>query len=93
LILVLKELNGYHFVLIAALCSKQTVTLVFWLCAGNDRLDVISLGGGHARLCGILRRGTWIHTLDDHSGAILSRTTAQCHGHCGAGQLDGQFRS
>lgn len=64
---------------------------VFWLCAGNDRLDVLSIGGGHPRLCGILRCGTRIDTLDDHRRALLPGTPAQRHGHCRFGQLDGQL--
>lgn len=64
---------------------------VFWLCAGNDRLDVLPLGGGHPWLCGLLRRRPWLHTVDDNGGTVLAGSPAQCHGHCGAGQLDGQL--
>lgn len=64
---------------------------VFWLCAGNDRLDVLSICGRYIGLCCVLCRGTRLHTLDDNGGALLPRTTAQRHGHCRAGQLDGQL--
>lgn len=64
---------------------------VFWLRAGNDRLDVVSIGDSDAQLRGILRGGAGLHTLDDHGGTVLSRSEARRHVYCRAGQLDGEF--
>lgn len=47
--------------------------------------------GRHIDLCAIFRRGTRLHSLDDHGGAFQSRTTSGSHVYCGTCQLVGQF--
>lgn len=66
---------------------------VLWLCAGNDRLDELPVGGFHSQLRGVLRCRTWLHPVDDHRRTVLAGTQAQCHGNSSTSQLDGQFRS
>lgn len=56
-----------------------TLIGVFWLCTGNDRLDVILIRGFNIMFCEILRCGTWIHTMDDHCRTFLARTSSSCH--------------
>lgn len=65
---------------------------IFWVRAGNDRLDVVPVGGVDALLRQVLRRGARLHTVDDHCRAVLARTPARRHVHCRPGQLDRQFR-
>nr|CAH7753754.1 unnamed protein product [Callosobruchus chinensis] len=59
---------------------------------GNDRLDVLSVGGVHAVLRKVLRRGAWQHPVDDHRRAVLPGPQARRHEHRRAGQLDRQLR-
>lgn len=66
---------------------------VFWLCTGNDRLDVVSVGGVHARLCCILCCWTRLHTVDDYGGIVLARTQTQRDGDRCTSQLDGELCS
>lgn len=47
---------------------------VFWLCAGNDRLDVLPLSGFNVVIRSILRNGSRKHTVDDHCRTIFTRT-------------------
>lgn len=64
---------------------------VFWLCTGNDRLDVISLRGVNARLCSLLCRRTRLYTMDDNGGIVLSRPKTQRDGYSCTSQLDGEL--
>lgn len=64
---------------------------VFWLCAGNDRLDVLLIGDISIGIRGLLCGWPGLHTLDDHGRAIFSRTPAQCYGHSCFSQLDGKL--
>lgn len=64
---------------------------VFWLCTGNDWLDVLPIGRVHPGLCGLLCGGARLNTLDDNGGTVLARSKTQCHGNSSIGQLDGQF--
>lgn len=61
---------------------------VLRLCAGNDRLDVLSLGDIDPELRGVLRRRTRFYTMDDHGRAILARPQTRRHVHRGSRQLD-----
>lgn len=62
---------------------------VFWLCAGNDRLDVVHLSGVYSMFRYVLCRGARIYPLDDHGGIILARSQTRRHVHRGPRQLDG----
>lgn len=65
---------------------------VFWLCAGNDRLDVLPVGDLDPGVRRFLRRWTWVDTVDDNGRAVLAGSTSQRHGNCGPGELERQFR-
>lgn len=62
---------------------------VLRLCAGNDRLDVLSVSGVDTKLRRVLRGRTRIDTLDDHGGTVLARSQTGRHVHRGSRQLDG----
>lgn len=47
---------------------------VFWLCTGNDRLDVLPICGVRVGVCYVLCRRTRLNTMDDHCGIVLTRT-------------------
>lgn len=64
---------------------------IFWLRTGNDRLDVLPLGGVDVKFRCVLRRRTGLDPLDDNGRAVLARATSGRHVHRGARQLDGQF--
>lgn len=64
---------------------------VFWLRAGDDRLDVVPVRRVHAELRGLLRRGARFDPLDDHGRAVLAGASARRHVDSGARQLDGQL--
>lgn len=65
---------------------------VFWLCAGNDRLDVLPVGRVNAGLRRVLRRRTGLDTVDDNCRTLLPGTAAERDGDRGAGELDGELR-
>lgn len=78
--------------------SKHSRTLslphcigVFWLCTGNDRLDVLLVGDINASICRIFRCWPWLNTMDDNRRTILAGSTAKCNGHRRIGELDGKF--
>lgn len=62
---------------------------VFRVCAGNDRLDELPVGGVHAQLRCVLRGGARVHPVADHGRAVLAGAAPQRDGHRGIGQLDG----
>lgn len=64
---------------------------VFWLRAGDDRLDVIPLRGFDPQFRGLLRRRTWLNSLDDNRGTVFTRTPSCCHVDCCTGELDGKL--
>lgn len=66
---------------------------VFWLCAGNDRLDVLPVGDLDPGVRRVLRRRTGIYSVDDNGRAVLAGPSPERHGNCGAGELERQFRS
>lgn len=66
---------------------------VFWLCAGDDRLDELPVGSVNAEFRGVLCGGTWLHPLANHGRAVLARAAPQRHGDRGPSQLDGKLRS
>lgn len=53
---------------------------VFRVCAGNDRLDELSIGGVHAQFRGILRRGPRLHSVADHRRAVLAGAATERDG-------------
>lgn len=64
---------------------------VFRLCAGDDRLDVLPVGGLDPQLRDVLRRRPGLDTLDDNRRAVLAGAPASRHVHRRARQLDGQL--
>ena len=64
---------------------------VFWLRAGNDRLDVVPVGRLDSELRRVLRGGAGLDTLDDHGRAVLPGPKARRHVHRSPRQLDGQL--
>lgn len=64
---------------------------VLWLCAGNDWLDVLPIGDIDAWLCGILRRWTWLNSLDDHRRAFLAGPKTDSDGDCRTRELAGKL--
>lgn len=75
---------------------KRTITRhslgVFWLRAGNDRLDVLPVGGVYAGVRGVLRRRAGLDSVDDYCRAVQPGAAAERDGDRGAGQLDGELR-
>ena len=65
---------------------------VFWLCAGNDRLDVLPVGSVNAGLRRVFRRRTGLDTVDDYCRAVLPRAATERDGDRGARELDGELR-
>lgn len=65
---------------------------VFWLRAGNDRLDVLPVGGVNAGVRGVLRRRAGLDSVDDYCRAVQPGAAAERDGDRGAGQLDGELR-
>lgn len=61
---------------------------VFRLCAGNDWLDVLSVGRLDALFRRIFRRGPRLHPVDDHGRTVLARPQTCGHVHRGPRQLD-----
>lgn len=64
---------------------------VFWLRAGNDRLDVVPVGRLDPELRRVLRGGPGFDTLDDYGRVVLPGPEASRHVHRGTRQLDGQL--
>ena len=64
---------------------------VFWIRAGDDRLDVVSVCGLYVGIRCVLRGWPRLDTLDDHRRTLLVRTEASCHVNCGSSQLDCQL--
>lgn len=64
---------------------------VFWLRAGNDRLDVLPQRGVNPLLRRILCCWSWFYSLDDHGGTLLSGSQTSSHVHCRPCQLDSQL--
>lgn len=64
---------------------------VLWLCAGDDRLDVLPVRCLHTQLRRILRSRARLHPMDDHCRAVLTGAPPGCHVYCGTRQLDSKF--
>lgn len=54
---------------------------VLRLCAGDDRLDELPVGGVDAQLRGVLRGGPRLHPLAHHGRAVLAGPAPQRHGY------------
>lgn len=65
---------------------------VLRVCAGNDRLDELFVGGVHSQLRGVLRGGTGLHPVAHHCRVVLAGPASQRHGHRRTRQLDGKLR-
>lgn len=64
---------------------------IFWLRAGDDRLDVLFVRRIDAEFRRLLRCRSRFNSVDDNCRAVLAGTEAGRHVHCGSRQLDRQL--